>query len=227
MGVLGAPVLNKVGFLLILFSLGFFGKRENVEAPRIQRAVVIENQAVIYAQPDFDAKQIMKLPQNKIIAISTQIYRPKNLFGSFYRIFINKPRKIRGYISEIDVLPQYKKSERGYVLNKEYQKKEKALKQIQSELLRSEKKAAPKLQKLEVSKSSKEKSQEEKTLEQPSDDSSATSSSAAEVSQKTSEKNEKSEEKKADSEELKKSDKKLEDSSQKELEKKEHLKEAE
>ena len=134
---MGVPVLNKISFLLILLSLGFFGKKEKVVVPRIQRAVVIENQAIIYTQPDFDSEQMMKLPNNKIIAISTKIYRPKNLFGSFHRIFINKPRKIRGYISEIDVLPQYKKAKDGYVLNKKYQKKEQALRQVKSGLLRS------------------------------------------------------------------------------------------
>ena len=47
--VLGVPVLNKIGLLLIFFSLGFFGNKEKVAVPRIQRAVVIENQAIIYA----------------------------------------------------------------------------------------------------------------------------------------------------------------------------------
>ncbi len=132
---MGVPVLNKIGLILILFSFGFFGKKKQEPAPRIQRAVVTENQAIIYTQPDFDAKQIMKLPNNRIIAISTKIYRPKNLFGSFYRIFINKPRKVRGYISEIDVLPQYKKSKKGYVLNQAYRKKEEALKEVKTGLL--------------------------------------------------------------------------------------------
>ncbi|MDE0152197.1 MAG: hypothetical protein OXK80_06890 [Bdellovibrionales bacterium] len=137
---MGVRVLSRI--ILIFLSLGFFGKKEKVDVPRIQRAVVTENQAIIYAQPDFDAEQVMRLPNNKIIAISTKIYRPKNLFGSFYRIFINKPRKIRGYISEIDVLPQYKKTKEGYVLNREYQKKEKALKQVKTQLIRKEDKKA-------------------------------------------------------------------------------------
>lgn len=130
---MGVPVLSKV--FLIFFLLGFFGKKEKQDVPRIQRAIVTENQAIIYKKPDFDAEQIMKLPGNKIVAISTKIYRPKNLFGSFYRIFINKPRKIRGYISEIDVLAQYKKSEDGYALNPNYQKKEKALRQVKTDLV--------------------------------------------------------------------------------------------
>jgi len=132
---LGVRALNKIGLFLILFSLGFFGKKENV--PHIQRAVVTEHQAIIYTHPDFDSEQMMRLSNNKIIAISTKIYRPKNLFGSFYRIFINKPRKVRGYISEIDVLPQYKKTRDGYVLNKKYAKKEQALKQMKTQLVRT------------------------------------------------------------------------------------------
>ncbi len=168
--VLGVPVLNKIGLLLILFSLGFFGKKEKVDVPRIQRAVVIENQAIVYAQPNFDAKQIMQLSNNKIIAISTQVYRPKNLFGSFYRIFINKPHKVRGYISEIDVLPQYKKTKEGYVLNEKYQNKEQALKQVKTDLLRPERKKSiqtePKKQEEFDENLSEQSTQEEKSVEQ-------------------------------------------------------------
>lgn len=134
--------LSRILFF-VFFSLGFFGKKETLDVPRIQRAVVTEHQAIVYKQPDFDAEQIMRLPHNRIVAVSTKIYRPKNLFGSFYRIFINKPRKIRGYVSEIDVLPQYKKSKEGYFLNKEYQKKEKALKQVKTEVSTEQKQFAP------------------------------------------------------------------------------------
>ena len=124
--------LIRLGFLfatsLVLF--GFFSKKPK-EAPLIQRAVVIENNAIVYKKPDFDAKQLAYLNTNTIVAVSTQIYRPKNLFGSFYRIFLNKPHKIRGYISEIDVIPQYRKTPDGFVQNTRYQKKEKALKSVQ------------------------------------------------------------------------------------------------
>jgi len=167
---LGVQALNKIVFFL-LFSLGFFGKKEKLVVPRIQRAVVVENQAIIYTQPDFDAEQIMRLPNNRIIAISTKIYRPKNLFGSFYRIFINKPRKIRGYISEIDVLPQYKKTEKGYVLNEEYKKKEQVLKKVKTQLIHTEKKAVQpgidKLEALQVSQEMEESSNENKTKDPP------------------------------------------------------------
>ena len=97
----------------------------------IQRAIVVEHNAIIYQEADFDADQIAFLSRNKIIAVSTKIYRPKNLFGSFYKIYINKPKKIRGYISEIDVVPQYKQTQDGLVLNSIYKDKEVVLKQVQ------------------------------------------------------------------------------------------------
>ena len=97
----------------------------------IQRAIVTEHNAIVYQQADFDAEQIAFLPRNKIIAVSTKIYRPKNLFGSFYKIYVNKPKKIRGYISEIDVVSQYKQVKEGLVLNSAYKDKEAVLKQVQ------------------------------------------------------------------------------------------------
>ena len=181
-------------------------------------------------QPDFDAKQIMKLPNNKIIAVSTQVYRPKNLFGSFYRIFINKPQKIRGYVSEIDVLTQYKKSKNGYVLSKEYQKKEKALKQVQMELLRPKKSVPEEPNSLEKADkmSSEDISPEEKPLEEqevPSAEDLGTEDFVPESSKEEK----KLEETKELSEEIvqKESDKKIEKPTQKEssLEEKESLKE--
>ena len=124
--VLEVQVFNKVLLLVFLFFL--FGAGRKI---LIQRAIVAEHNAIVYQQADFDAEQIALLPRNKIIAVSTKIYRPKNLFGSFYKIYVNKPRKIRGYISEIDVVPQYKQVQEGLVLNSAYRDKEAVLKQVQ------------------------------------------------------------------------------------------------
>ena len=109
---------------------GFFFKKKQEPIPLVQRGIINQSQAIIYEHPDFDAKQIMTIPKNKVIAISTEIYRPKNLFGSFYRVFITK--KNRGYISEVDIIPQYKKNKKGWSVNRDYQRKEIHLKKVQS-----------------------------------------------------------------------------------------------
>ncbi len=125
-------VLTKIFLLLstVLF-LGFFFEKKQKPLPLIQRGIVNEVNAIVYIHPDFDANQIATIPRNKIVAISTEIYRPKNLFGSFYRIFLNKPKKIKGYISEVDVVPQYTKNKKGWAFNSFYKEKETNLKQVQ------------------------------------------------------------------------------------------------
>lgn len=128
--VLGVRDLSKKTLLAVFL---FFSFGLNKQQPSIQRAVVTEHNALIYNRPDFDSRQIFKLPRNKIIVISTQIYRPKHLFGSFYRIYINKPQKVRGYISEVDVLPQYVQSKRGLSKNPAYKKRESVLRAVQDQ----------------------------------------------------------------------------------------------
>ena len=126
-----ARALNKsIIVLVFLLCTGFFFKKKQEPIPLVQRGIINQAQAIIYEHPDFDSKQMMTIPKNKVVAISTEIYRPKNLFGSFYRVFITK--KNRGYISEVDIIPQYKKHKKGWSLNFEYQKKEVHLKKVQS-----------------------------------------------------------------------------------------------
>ena len=121
---LGVRALNKWLLLLIFFSLGA------QKPPVIQRGIVSEHEAIIYENYDFDSEQIARLPQNKVIVVSTKIYRPQNLFGSFYKVYLNKPQRVRGYISEVDIIPQYKRSQEGLVLNEAYQERENILKQV-------------------------------------------------------------------------------------------------
>ena len=112
--------------------LGFFWRKEEQKPlPLIQRGIISESQAIVYQYPDFDAPQITIISKNKIIVMSTEIYRPKNLFGSFYKIFINKPKKMKGYISEVDVIPQYRKDKKRWSLNSVYKEKESNLRQVQ------------------------------------------------------------------------------------------------
>ena len=117
-------------FLLVvlLFSTSFSWAKSFKSL--IQRAYVTQSQAIVYKAPDFDSEQAAALPRDRVIAISTKIYRPKNLFGSFYRVFVNKPYRIRGYISEVDVIPQFKKTKKGLKKNPKYAAKEKALRLV-------------------------------------------------------------------------------------------------
>ena len=48
--VLAVPGLSRILFF-VFFSLGFFGKKEMLDVPRIQRAVVTEHQAIVYKKP--------------------------------------------------------------------------------------------------------------------------------------------------------------------------------
>ena len=121
--------LGKLFIFFIVFSL--LGSKPS--PPLVQRAYVTENRAIIYSEPDFDSEQLAWLPQNRVIAVSTRIYRPKNLFGSFYRVFVNKPKKIRGYISEIDIVTQFKKNNEKMELNPVYQEKENILRQVKNQ----------------------------------------------------------------------------------------------
>ena len=126
--VLEVPALNKKWlFFFIIFSIGAQKK------PLVQRGIVNEHRAIVYESQDFDSKQVIRLPRNKIIVLSTKIYRPQNLFGSFYKVYLNKPQKIRGYISEIDVIPQYKRTPDGVSVNEAYKERESILKQVKKE----------------------------------------------------------------------------------------------
>lgn len=115
---------------VLFFSFFVFGKKNKV--PLIQRGIVSQPVAIVYKKPDFDAPKIHSVTKNRIVVMSTKIYRPSHLFGSFYRVFINRPRKIRGYISEVDMIPEFKKKGSGYVMNYQYVKKEKSLKEIKN-----------------------------------------------------------------------------------------------
>ena len=150
---------------LIFFSS--FALAQSERLPLVQRAYVIQNQAIIYEKPDFDSSQLGLLPRNRIIAISTKVYRPKNLFGSFYRVFVNKPKKIRGYVSEVDVVAQFKRAAGGFQLNPVYQAKENVLKKVKEEILTEQtkkmikSKAPPPAVKKEKAKKKKEKKKKE------------------------------------------------------------------
>ena len=101
--------------LLILFSTN--------TKKHLQKAYITTLNSAIYEIPDFDSKKLKHLPQGKQVTISKKIFYPKDHnFGSFYKIFSSKDKKkVVGYVSEAEVVPQFIKNDKGkYVLNKYY-----------------------------------------------------------------------------------------------------------
>ena len=128
-------IRNIFSLFFIFFSLQAGAEKEKtfVKPPLIQRAYVTRNQAILYQKPDFDSPQLTRVKNNRIIAVSTRIYRPKNLFGSFYKVYINKPKKIRGYISEVDVITQFIQAKKGFKENQMYWAREKVLREVKDQ----------------------------------------------------------------------------------------------
>ena len=69
----------------------------------LQKGYVIQKDAIVYTRPDFDSLQIIRIPAGTVVTISKKIYRPKSHFGTFYRIYLKKPKKLKAYISEVDI----------------------------------------------------------------------------------------------------------------------------
>ncbi len=107
------------------------GKVDSKTLPSyLQKAYVIQKAAFVYSRPDFDSLRITQIPAGQIITISKKVYKPKNLFGTFYRVYLKKPKKIKAYISEIDVTPRFIKSGAGYIKNPAFGQAKKKLSHI-------------------------------------------------------------------------------------------------
>ena len=88
----------------------------------LQNSYTSAPKTLIYDKPDFDAEQIHFLPLGAPVIISKKILRPKHGFGSFYKAFITDPRKIIGYVSEAEVIPQFVRRGKKHFLNPLYKK---------------------------------------------------------------------------------------------------------
>ena len=86
----------------------------------LQEAYVVQSGTLVYAKPNFDAEQIYLIPYGERITISRKILKAKSGFGSFYKVFIKKPQKIVGYISEVEVVPELIKKKNKYFPNPKY-----------------------------------------------------------------------------------------------------------
>ena len=119
-----------LGFLLLYLMAFVSHAKTKVLPSHLQKAYVIQKNSIVYARPDFDSLQVSYIPAGTKVTISKKIYRPPNRFGTFYRIYVNKPKKMKAYISEIDVTPRYLKSESGYKINPAFKQVKKKLKYI-------------------------------------------------------------------------------------------------
>ena len=105
-------------------------KTSKVLPSYLQKAYVIQKSAIVYTRPDFDSMQVSNIPAGTLVTVSKKIYRPSNRFGTFYRIYITQPKKLRAYISEIDIVPRYVKSGSKYKSNPEFPQVKKKLKYV-------------------------------------------------------------------------------------------------
>lgn len=108
------PVLNPLsGHLKEPPSFTKLSKKEkkllNKKSKYLQRAYVLQMNSKIYDQPHFDALHIYTVPAGGKVLISRKIFTPPSKFGTFYKIFIHKDKKVVGYISEIEIVPQFER----------------------------------------------------------------------------------------------------------------------
>ncbi len=96
----------------------------------MQKAYTLQKDAFVYARPNFDSLRITSIPAGTKVTISRKLYRPKTNFGTFYRIYLSRPKKIRAYISEIDVVPHYVRKGLGYQINPEFKQVKKKLHRV-------------------------------------------------------------------------------------------------
>ena len=126
--------MKRLCFLLIVFSFGVYsfandGKKK-ILPTYLQKAYIIQKNAIIYTRPNFDSIQISNVPAGTLVTVSKKVYRPENRFGTFYRIYVSKPKKLRAYISEINVVPRYVKSGSKFKINPEFSQVKKKLKYV-------------------------------------------------------------------------------------------------
>ena len=125
----------KLYILSMCFIFGVFSYKGNAKEKKalpsyLQKAYVIQKNAIVYTRANFDSVQITNIPAGMIVTISKKIYRPNTQFGTFYHVYINKPKKMRAYISEIDVVPRYIRSGSTFKRNPEFDQVKKKLKYV-------------------------------------------------------------------------------------------------
>lgn len=120
---------------VFFFSFVCLGKEQKIKSRKVlpshlQKAYTLQRDAIIYARADFDSLRITTIPAGTLVTVSKRVYRPKTNFGTFYRIYVNRPKKLKAYISEIDVVPRYIRQGSSYQLNPEFNIVKRKLKRI-------------------------------------------------------------------------------------------------
>lgn len=75
--------------------------------PHLQLAYVASLNSFVYDRPNFDAQKLYSLSSGQKVLISKKIFRPPHKFGSFYKIFLFREKKLVGYVSEAEVIPEF------------------------------------------------------------------------------------------------------------------------
>ena len=88
----------------------------------LQKAYIIQAEgSLVYDRPSFDGKQVHWIPFGEKTVVSKKVLKPEREMGTFYKVFVKKPKKIAGYISEAEVVTQVIKKKSGrYITNPEY-----------------------------------------------------------------------------------------------------------
>ena len=73
-----------------------------------QVAIVKNSGAAVYKWRSFDSDPISYLEAEKKVRISRRKYLGKNGFGLFYKVIVSKT--VKGYISDVDVIPQFQQT---------------------------------------------------------------------------------------------------------------------
>ena len=140
-----------IASVLLLSCLPALAKKK-ILPKHLQKAYVIQKDAIVYTRPDFDAAQVIRIPSGSLVTISKKVYRPKTTFGTFYRIYVNKPKKIKAYISEIDVVPRYIRTGSTHKINPSFNEVKKNLSRLEDLQFNSEPEAEIDLNSTPVSK---------------------------------------------------------------------------
>ena len=90
--------------------------------PYMQRAYISRSNSFVYSQPNFDAPKLQTLTIGKLVLISRKVFLPPHSFGSFYRIFLFREKKLIGYVSQAEVIPEFIKKNNSYRPNPNYKK---------------------------------------------------------------------------------------------------------
>lgn len=94
----------------------------------LQKAYVVLPNSFVYQKPSFDSKKLLALKIGRAVIVSKKVYKPRNHnIGTFYKVIIEKPNRIVGYISQIESIPEFLK------IGKDY-KKNSCFKKINSQL---------------------------------------------------------------------------------------------